>query len=355
VDYRRFPNRDIAWSECESGKFALIRSANRAKPDGGNQRDKTRRHLSGASFQPRYFCLIVVLTALLIEAPARAQLLLPGALQSSPATGNIGQNPPGASAEKAKPPVLKPPSESTITGHELARDGVAGTIAFGAAPGKGVEIIRLSLAGEAISHPGEPCRVDVVSDTPIQTKYIGRPNGVSHYEVDIAACPFSFDVLDGAVMVTSVPLTCDFTAADCRAAPAGFWGPPGNSFGPDQIKQLERERGLAESVMRAEFRALLANVGKDKAAIKKIAGEQAGFSSERDVTCRTYAGEDVHGFCALRVTQARALALQTAFEANANPRLRPAKTMAKKAAAKQALPPNLKPDPQAPPPIAGPQ
>jgi hypothetical protein len=311
--------------------------------------------LSGARFQARYFCLISVLAMLSIEAPAGAQLLLPGALQSSPSAGSALQSPPGAGPGKAKPAALKPPLESTITGHELAHDGFAGTIVFGATPGKGVEIVRLSLAGEAISHPGEQCRVDVVSDTPIETKFTGRPNGVSHYEADIAACPFSFDVLEGAVMVTHVPPACDFTAADCRAVPAGLWGSPGNSFGPDQIKQMERERGLAESVMRAEFRALLANAGKDKDAIKKIAGEQAGFSSERDVTCRTYVGEDVHGFCALRVTQARALALQTALAEHANLRPRPVKTMAKKAATKQGQTLDLKPDAQTPPPIAGPQ
>jgi len=53
-------------------------------------------------------------------------------------------------------------------------------------------------------------------------------------------------------------------------------GPPGNSFGPDQVKQLERERGHAESSMRTGFHALLMKAGKDKAAIKKMAGEQAG-------------------------------------------------------------------------------
>jgi hypothetical protein len=314
-----------------------------------------RRHLSGASFQLRHIWFIAVLAAFFIEAPARAQLLLPGAVQSSPAAGNTGQNPGGAGPGKAKPATLKPPPEATIFGQELARDGFAGTIAFESAPGKGVEIIRLSLAGEEISHPGEPCRVDVVSDTPIPTKFTGRPNGVSHYEVEIAACPFSFDVLDGAVMVTRVPPTCDFPAADCRAAAAGLWGPPGTSFAPDRIKELERERGHAESVMRTEFRALLTNAGKDKDAIKRIAGEQAGFSSERDVTCRNYVGEDVHGFCALRITQARALALQAAFEEHAHPRPKGAKTVEKKAATKQRPPLAPMPDPQSPPPVPVPQ
>lgn len=306
--------------------------------------------MSGACFRPGYFWVFAVAATLLIWAPARAQLLLPGAIQSSPPAGN----PAGAPA-KARPVVLKPPPESTITGLELARDGADGTIAFGGAPGMGLEITHLSLAGEAISHPGEQCRVDVVSDTPIQTVFTGRPDGVSRYEVNIEACPFSFDVLDGAVMISRAPPSCDFSAADCRAAMAGFWGPPGKSFGPDQIKQLERERGLAESSMRAEFRALLANAGKDKAAIKKIAGEQAGFSSERDVTCRNYTGEDVHGFCALRVTQARALALQTALEKNSNPRPGKTKTMAKKAASKQGQPTDYNPSPQTPPPVPVPQ
>lgn len=300
--------------------------------------------------------LIVVLAALLIGAPARAQLLLPGALQASPpAAGSGGQNPAGTMPGKPKLAAPKLPSESTIFGRELTRDGFAGIIAFGSASGKGIEITRLSLAGEQISHPHEQCRVEVVADAPIQTKFAGRPNGVSRYEVEIAACPFSFDVLDGAVIVTRVPPTCDFPAADCRAAPAGLWGPPGNSFGPDQVKQFERERGHAESAMRAAFRALLANAGKDREAIKKIASGQAAFSSERDVTCRDYVGEEVHGFCALRITQARAFALQAAFEKNANLRPKPAKAIAKKAATQQKHMPDFKGDSQAARPAPGPQ
>jgi hypothetical protein len=307
------------------------------------------------SSELKHLPLIVLFSAILLQAPARAQLQLPGALQASPSgAGNTSQNPSGAVPGKPQPAGLKPPSEATVLGHELSRDGFAGTIAFQSASGKGINITRLSFAGEEISHPGEQCRVDVVADGPIQTRFAGRPNGVSHYEVDIEACPFSFDVLDGAVRVARIPPTCDFRAADCRAAPTGLWGPPGNSFGPDQIKQFERERSRAESVMRAEFRALLTNAGKDKAAIKKIAGEQAGFSSERDVLCRNYMGEDVHAFCALRITQARALALQAAFEEHAKPHTRQAHTMAKKTSADQKLAPDLKLNSQqTSPPAAG--
>ena len=269
------------------------------------------------------------LAVLLTPAPARAQLMLPGALQAPPSTAErTAPNPTGAAPGRPKPAGLKPPSEETIVGHELSRDGFAGIIAFQRGSGKELEITRLSIAGEEISRPGEPCQIDVVAGTPIQTRFAGRPNGVSRYEVLIETCPFALDVLDGAVLVTRTPQTCDFRAADCRVDPAGLWGPPGNAIGPDQTKQLERERGRVDSAMLAKFHALLTSAGKDKEAIKQIASEQAGFSSEREVICRTYLREDMHGLCALRITQARALALQAAFEDRAKARAKPA--MAKK-------------------------
>jgi hypothetical protein len=265
-------------------------------------------------FELRQFPVVIVLAALLAPATARAQLMLPGALQAQPSGGpNASSDSPGAAPRKAKLAGAKPPSLETILGRDLARDGAAGIISFRTTPEKGIEITKLSLAGKGTSHPAKPCQVDVTAEGAIQARFGGRPNGVSRYEVDIPACPFSLEVLDGAVLVTRGPRTCEFREVQCRVDPAGLWGPPGNSIGPDQAKQIERERGRAESDMRANFRALLTSAGKDQEAIKKIAGEQAGFSSVREMTCRTYLKEDVHGYCALRLTQARALALQAAF------------------------------------------
>lgn len=283
------------------------------------------RHLIEAGLHLRYFPFVVLLAALLTPALVQAQLMLPGALQATPSTAGP------APGQTVKPQGLKPPSEETIVGQELSRDGFAGIMAFQRGSGNALEITRLTIAGEEISHPGEQCQVEVAADAPIQTKFAGRPNGVSHYDVAVEACPFSLDVLEGAVLVTRTPHTCDVQAADCRADPAGLWGPKGKVFGPDQTKQLERERGRAESNMRVRFRALLTSAGKDKEAIKQIAGEQAGFSSEREVICRNYLGEDTHGFCALRITEARALALQAAFEERAKGIAKPAKSTKKPA------------------------
>ena len=60
---------------------------------------------------------------------------------------------------------------------------------------------------------------------------------------------------------------------------------------------------------RAGFRDALDHA-KDNNAIKQAAKEQAGFSSERETQCRDYAGESTFGFCAARITQARAFALR---------------------------------------------
>jgi hypothetical protein len=237
--------------------------------------------------------------------------MLPGAIQAPPATAP--KTPPGPASKKLKPLGLKAPSEETVLGRELSLDGAAGVIVLEALPGSGIAVSKLSLAGESLSHPPDECRVDVVGNGPIAASFAGRPKGVTRYQIEVAACPFSLDVLEGAVLVTRPAGTCDFAAAECRVNPAGLWGPAGGAIGPDQAKRIERERSRAESNMRANFRALLASVGKDREAIKRIAGEQAGFSSEREITCRKYQKEEEHGFCALRITQARALALEAAF------------------------------------------
>jgi len=287
----------------------------------------------------RRFRFAVVFAALAMHMPVQAQLLLPGALQATPqgADAAAPQNDHAIQPAKPKPAGPTPPSEETIFGRELAQDGNAGAILFQRAMDKEIAITKLSLAGETISHPGEPCQVEIVADTPIPASFVGRPKGTLRYLADIPACPFSIDVLDGAILIGRSPPSCDFNAADCRVSPAGLWGPLGRDFGPDQVKSFERERSQAEKAVRLEFRSLMKEAGKDREAVKKIAGEQAGFSSERVETCRHYSGEDVHGFCALRITQARALALQMAFEEQA--KLHPG--LVKAATKKTATKPNL--------------
>jgi hypothetical protein len=54
-----------------------------------------------------------------------------------------------------------------------------------------------------------------------------------------------------------------------------------------------------------------------------VAREQAGFSSEREQTCRDFNREGNHGFCAAKFTEARASSLRArtaAADAAAKPR-----------------------------------
>jgi uncharacterized protein YecT (DUF1311 family) len=42
--------------------------------------------------------------------------------------------------------------------------------------------------------------------------------------------------------------------------------------------------------------------------------EQSRFLSDRDETCRAYSHEDEHGFCAVRLTEARAILLKARLD-----------------------------------------
>lgn len=252
------------------------------------------------------------------HAPLRAQMQLPGAVGGggSPATagkGSVGGGGGGAPPPVvARPVVIAPPGEDTIAGHPLSRDGNQGDMEIGRS-GDALSLTKLSLPGEKLSKPGQACSVDAPLPAPLALVDGGRPAGTLRFSVPLAGCPFNIDILDGAALVTSPSLTCDFPAADCRVSPGGLWGPRAADITPKRAKDLERERVRLETDMRANFRALIRKAGKDQAAVKAIARDQAAFSSEREMTCRDYDGETAHGFCSTQITQARALALLAQF------------------------------------------
>jgi hypothetical protein len=254
----------------------------------------------------RLKALCTAFGASVLATSAVAQLQLPGALGQPAPAGTVAP-PAEAPKEKPKPPILRAPSEDAIVGRTLLRNGTTGTLVIERA-GKDLRVQKLALSGDQISKPNEHCRVEV-SGLPLALNSEGKPAGLSRYKLALDICPFSIDVLDGAVLASNDGKTCEFKAADCQVDPAGLWGPRPSELGAERTKELERQRTQAETAMRADFRALLAAAGKDKQQIKAVASEQAGFSSAREEKCRTYAGEDVHGFCALRFTEARAIAL----------------------------------------------
>ena len=254
-------------------------------------------------------------------ATAVAQMQLPGA-NNGVAPGSAAPRSPASTPSSVepyvapKPVAMKPPGEDTITAHTLSLDGRRGTISF-AKTGSDLTLTALILTGDKISKPNQSCTVSVALPKPFVVTPAGRPAGMIRYDVPIAACPFAIDVLDGAVLVSRPDGSCAFTAADCLVMPIGLWGPPAGDIPPARIKDLERQRTRIEATMRANFRSILKKAGKDHQAVKAVAGEQAAFSSEREVTCRDYQGEAVHGFCSTQITEARALTLVAKFDAMA--------------------------------------
>ncbi len=280
--------------------------------------------------------------------PARAQLMLHNGPDAAPAEG--GEPAPAGSdapqeVQKAKPIPMRPPANESVIGQTLLRDGAVGAIAL-SRQGKDVEVAKLSLQGEEISKPGETCHVEINAGLPITAHFDGRPAGLTRYQVDLPACPFSFDVLEGAILIPKGH-ACDFTEANCHVDPAGLWGPQGNTISQSRAHDMEQTRLRIETDMRANFRVLLSHAGKDKASIKRIAGEQAGFSSERETLCHSYALESVHGFCALEITRARVLALLAQLGAISNKQddVKPPAPVKKK-----PKPPSVAAEPAPPPP-----
>lgn len=253
--------------------------------------------------------LATVLCMIFAASPAAAQLALPGAVTPGPA-GAVEKAPSAAKTPKPAA-VYAPPTVVAVVGRPLLLNGANGALQFSGSA-DALRIDRLTLFGEVISDPTQQCRIEVGGGGAIAAKAVGRPDGLLRFAVDIPACPFEFDVLDEAVLVPTQLQACVFKEADCQASPSGLWGPAGAALEP-QAKQIERARAHAEAAAAANYRALNARLN-DPAKANDLARDQSHFSSDRQDICRDYARESVHGFCATRLTEARAALLRARLD-----------------------------------------
>lgn len=242
--------------------------------------------------------------------PARAQMVLPGAVAPTPQGTLV--SPDAAPAVKKRPKVeatvapAKVPLPASLSGQTLALNGRKSQITFDLRD-KALVAAHLTLSGERLSNTRETCQVEA-ADTPIAISDLGKPNGLSRIKLAFPACPIAFDVLDGAALAVGDPPACVFKEADCHIVPDGLWGPQPGAIGPDSLKGIERGRAEAERAVRTDYKLLVSST-KDRPTIMDYAREQAGFSSAREEICRDYAGEGRHGLCATKLTEARAAAL----------------------------------------------
>ncbi len=199
------------------------------------------------------------------------------------------------------------PGIASLAGRPLMLNGKSGLLQI-SGDDKSVTVDKLQLVGEGVSNSSQRCVVDIVGETPIEATSVGRPDGLERYEAKVPACPIAFDVLGGAVLVPSQITACVFKAADCQTAPGGLWGPDGASLVGDAAK-IVKERAAAEKAM-GKILHIIEDRAQDSAQAADLVRDQNGFAGQRDELCRDYAKESVHGYCALRVTEARVALLR---------------------------------------------
>ena len=248
--------------------------------------------------------------------PSFGQLTLPGAAPAAPEGAATRPKPKSAhkarSGGEARPG--KPTAEAgvaSLVGRPLMLNGKSGLLQI-SGDDKAITVEKLQLAGEGVSDSSQRCVVDIVGETPIEATNVGRPDGLERFEVKVPACPISFDVLDGAVLVPTQISACVFKAADCQTAPGGLWGPEGGPLVGDAAK-IVKERAEAEKTMGKLVRAI-EDRSENNAQAADLVRDQNGFAAQRDELCRDYAKESLHGYCALRVTEARTALLQARLD-----------------------------------------
>lgn len=224
----------------------------------------------------------------------------------APADGPAPAGPPAAaSGVPAAQPAPAPAVD--ITALTLRRDAREGALDL--ALRNGAYRARLTLEGRGVGDPDEACAVTIAGEdgaAEVALEPVPSLGRFARMRLAAPACPVVVVLFPDAALVSHEGL-CTFEAADCRVDPNGMWGPEPEAA-PADPEWLARDRVEAEEDVRAAFRTMTERLEGD--ALRGVLAEQAGFSAERATACARFAGEEAHGLCAARWTQARAASLQ---------------------------------------------
>ena len=238
---------------------------------------------------------------------AEAQLDLSGAVPPTRAGTTAGESPPPrASAEARKPDknaVDFSVSLASAVGQPLKLNGRDGELTLWGRD-RALKIAKLTLAGEVISDPSQKCQIDIVGETPIEAKPLGRPGGLARYEAEIPVCTFTFDIVEGGALVPAQNAACVFKAADCRASPGGLWGPDAASLAAE-AKAIAQARTHADDATTRLLKTLATRL-KGKPEADEVEREEADLVTRGQEICRDYDKDAEHSFCASRMAQVRA-------------------------------------------------
>jgi hypothetical protein len=257
---------------------------------------------------------------LLAASPARAQFAMPGSVSPDilaiPETAP--QTRPARRARSAPKPAESPSADvktaqPTVEDRTLLLNGYQSRLDLERRDG-GLVAVKMELVGLATDGSGKSCRIDVTASGPLRATEIARDVGAPRYELPVEGCAMRFAALDGAVVMQAPAAACVFAAQACRVDVAGMWGPTAAAV-MRRARDIEKSRSRSEETVRAYYKALMRRAsGRD--AVKDVAREQAGFTSERDMACRNYDQETQHGFCHARYTEARAAELAARLRAD---------------------------------------
>jgi len=248
---------------------------------------------------------------------------LPGSVGSAPvgtpvtpppAPGGADRPPAGFPGDaRAAAPAVKPVPDDAVVGQALLHQGRSGR--FVMERQRDGFALKFAADGFQTDNLLEPCAV-TFGDQAVPLEPLGRPDGLARFRLRSSVCPIVFDVLNNALLVIEPQAPCVIEAAKCRITPKGLWAPDARGL-VALAKETERDRGRAEAQVREGFRLLSTRAGPDDR--RSVAREQAGFSSERADICRDFVREESHGFCAARITEARAASLRARLVASQPP------------------------------------
>ena len=235
-------------------------------------------------------------------APVRPQPApAPAAPAPAPNPDDAAKPRTSAPPVQARPVSLRVPTEDGLLGRELKQNGSTGSLKIDREAGRSDLRARMTLVGRR-NQAVDACTIQLDGKLTPQN----RAEGLVRYKLEEAGCSLTIDVLDEAVLVKSNGGTCQFQAANCQGDASGMWGPEPNAL-IARAKDYEATRASADKAVRDNYKVLVQRARPE--AVRPIVAEQAAFSSDREITCRTYAKEPQHSFCNARYSEGRAITL----------------------------------------------
>lgn len=210
-----------------------------------------------------------------------------------------------AAPVQARPVAIKAPSEDSVIGRELKQNGTNGTLRIERA-GPGDLRLRVTVAGRRAPQSVQTCTVPLGGPAGLQLVAAGRPEGAPRYMAQDPTCPIQIDILDEAVLVKGPTDICVFQDLSCQVDPSGMWGPDASQL-VSRARDFEQGRASADKAVRDNYKVLTQRAKPE--GIRPIVAEQAAFSADREMMCKTYAREGTTSFCNAKYSEARALSL----------------------------------------------